>query len=86
MSYIQSTPNDPFAPRVIQVKPSNSIDATGNVIRRTQVTYMVGTHGPFSVTTPTETFKAEDVFAKMKAFAAEVAQLPGAGDGPTPGV
>jgi len=61
--------------QVTRVFESPLLLPTGGVEQRIRVDYMVGTHGPFSITLPAAEFSAARVKTEMEKTAGEIRTL-----------
>ena len=67
---------DQITPKVLRVRASPLLNSTGTVTARTSVDYMIGEHGPFTLTLTDVEFSADKVKAAMEQRAAELRKLP----------
>jgi len=67
---------DQLTPKVLRVRANPQLNPNGTVTARTTVDYMIGDHGPFSLTLTDAEFTAEKVKAAMDQRAAELRKLP----------
>lgn len=67
---------DQITPKVLRVSANPLLNPTGTVTARTTVTYMVGDHGPFTLTLVDTEFSADKVKAAMEQRAVELRKLP----------
>lgn len=63
--------------KVTKLAQVNGADSTGKAETQIQVTYMVGSHGPFTHNFSQAGFEASQVTQRLEAFARQVGQLPG---------
>lgn len=68
--------NADLAPKVTRVRASPQLLPDGAVQSRMLVEYMVGTHGPFTLTLLAAEFTAARAQQEMEKVAAEIRQLP----------
>ena len=66
----------PDKPRVVQVGQVTTTDSTGKLAQQFSIRFMVGPHGPFTVTVPAADFSAASVSAAMQKVADTIAELP----------
>lgn len=62
-------------PVIQTIKELTTINTTGQTMRSYNVSFMVGSQGPFTLTIPGSQFNAKEVQARVKTFAAEIQAL-----------
>jgi hypothetical protein len=67
----------PLIPTVQRVVQDTAIDATGQIKPLMRVQFMVGEHGPFTVSFPQSEFTADKARAAMQAQADQINSLLG---------
>jgi len=71
------TPSISNKPSIQKIQEVQGFDAAGKPYTWELVTFMVGTHGPFTEKFPKEGFTAQSVQAKLQEFASHIATLAG---------
>lgn len=63
--------------KIIKFTQTGGLDAQGRPVQQIEVTFSVGTHGPFMERFPKEELTSTVIMAKLNAFARELQMLPG---------
>lgn len=64
-------------PRVTKVEQRNTLNSRNQIVAAIVLTYYVGEHGPFTLTTTQDDITSGKALSQMQAFATTINALPG---------